>query len=208
LHELGAGLHLSGWFVDFHKKELSMEIFPDMELGLFNGWLLVVILYVVFGILLLIFPRPVVARLYDRPPRRGGEVVRRILGVLLVLAWIVLTILTPLGNDVVLALGLALYIVGLTGFVVALFNFAKTPLDQPVTTGLYRISRHPQQFMISVAFLGTSIAMGSWIALGLIGIGVIGGHAKVVAEEKVCLEKYGESYMEYIKRVPRYFLFF
>ena len=162
----------------------------------------------VFGILLIIFPRQVVARLYDRPRRRGGEVVRRILGVLLFLAWLLLAILTPLGDGVVLAVGLVFYVVGLTGFVVALFNYANTPVDQPVTSGLYRISRHPQQFMISVAFLGISIAMGSWIALGLMGIGVIGGHAKVVSEEKVCLEKYGESYQEYMERVPRYFLFF
>lgn len=186
-----------------------MEIFPDLEIGLFNGWLLVAIFYLVFGILLILFPRQVVARLYDRPRRKGSATVRRILGVLLVLAWLVLTILTPLRcGDVVLAVGLAFYTGGLTGFVVALLNYASTPVDQPVTSGLYRISRHPQQFMISVAFLGISIAMGSWIALGLMGIGVIGGHAKVVEEEKACLERYGEPYREYMERVPRYFLFF
>jgi protein-S-isoprenylcysteine O-methyltransferase Ste14 len=186
-----------------------MEIFPDPEIGLLNGWLLVVAFYLVFGILLILFPRQVVTRLYDRPRRRGGAAVRRILAVLLVLAWLLLTILTPLSdNDVVLAVGLAVYAGGLVGFVVALLNYARTPVDQPVTSGLYRISRHPQQFMLSVAFLGISIAIGSWSALGLMGIGVIGGHAKVVEEEKACLEQYGESYREYMERVPRYFLFF
>lgn len=186
-----------------------MEIFPDLQIGLFNGWLLAAILYLVFGILLFLLPRQVVARLYDRPRRKGADVVRRILGLLLVLVWLLLTILTPLSRSaVVLAVGLVCYACGLTGFVVALLNYANTAIDQPVTSGIYRISRHPQQFMLSVAFLGISIAMGSWIALGLMGIGVIGGHAKVVAEEKVCLEKYGESYREYMERVPRYFLFF
>lgn len=185
-----------------------MEIFPDLELGLFNGWLLVATFYLVFGILLILFPRQVVARLYDRPRRKGGAMVRRILGVLLVLAWLVLTILTPLRRGLVLAVGLAFYAGGLVGFVTALLNFAGTSVHEPVTSGLYRISRHPQQFMISMAFLGISIAMGSWIALGLMGIGVLGGHVKVVEEEKACLEKYGESYREYIERVPRYFLFF
>jgi len=185
-----------------------MEIFPDLEIGLFNGWPLVAIFYLVFGILLFLFPRQVVARLYDRPRRKAGATARRISALLLVLAWLVLTILTPLRCSMLLAVGLAFYAGGLVGFVVALLNFAKTPLDQPVTSGLYRFSRHPQQFMISVAFLGISIAMGSWIALGLMGIAVLGGHARVVAEEKACLEKYGESYREYVERVPRYFLFF
>jgi protein-S-isoprenylcysteine O-methyltransferase Ste14 len=29
-----------------------------------------------------------------------------------------------------------------------------------------------------------------------------------VAEEEVCLQSYGEAYRAYMKRVPRYFLFF
>lgn len=186
-----------------------MEIFPDPKIGLLNGWLLVAAFYLVFGMLLFLFPRQVVSRLYDRPRRTGGAMIRRILAVLLVLVWLVLTVLTPLSDDpAALVVGLTLYAGGLVGFVVALFNYARTPVDQPVTSGLYRISRHPQQFMISVAFLGISIAIGSWSALGLMGIGVIGGHARVVEEEKVCLTQYGESYRKYMERVPRYFLFF
>lgn len=186
-----------------------MEIFPDLTIGLFNGWLLVAIFYLVYGVLLIFLPRPVVARLYERPRRRGAALVRRILAVLLILVWLFLAIMTPLAEDVAaLAAGLALYTGGLAGFVTALFNYASTPLDRPVTAGLYRISRNPQQVMLSLAFLGVSIAMGSWIALGMIAIGVIGGHVRIVGEEKACLAKYGESYRAYMERVPRYFLFF
>jgi len=186
-----------------------MEIFPDLELGLFNGWLLAVIFYLVFGILLVLFPKRVVAKLYDRSGRRDSGVVRRVLGLLVFLAWLLLAILTPLRHgDVMLAVGLVFYACGLTGFVVALFNYANAPADQPVTAGLYRISRHPQQFMISVSFLGISIAIGSWIALILIGIGIIAAHNKVLAEEEACLQMYGESYRDYTERVPRYFLLF
>ena len=186
-----------------------MELFPDLEFGLFNGWLLVAIFYLVFGILLVLLPKRVVARLYDRSGRRDSGVVRRVLGLLLFLAWLLLVILTPLRHgDVMSAVGLAFYACGLTGFVVALFNYANTPAEQPATGGLYRISRHPQQFMISVSFLGISIAIGSWIALILIGIGIIAAHNKVLAEEEACLQMYGESYRDYTERVPRYFLFF
>jgi len=186
-----------------------MEWFPILTPGLVNGWLLVAILYLVFGVLLAVFPRAVVARLYDRSLQAGRRVLQRVLGVLLVLTWLALSILTPLRRGhAALPLGLALYVFGLAGFIIALVNYAATPPDQPVTSGLYRISRHPQQFMISAAFLGVSIAMGSWLALTLMCLGVVGGHFKVLAEEKACLLQYGDSYGDYMRRVPRYFLFF
>ena len=50
--------------------------------------------------------------------------------------------------------------------------------------------------------------MGSWIAFLLIAIGIVGAHYKVLAEEKACLQVYGESYRNYMDRVPRYFLLF
>ncbi len=186
-----------------------MQWFPNLALGLLNGWILPVILYLSFGLLLAVLPKRAVARLYDRSHQEPRRALPRILGVLLVLAWLAQAILTPLRQGhAVLAIGLALYAFGLAGFIVALLNFAATPPDQPVTRGLYRISRHPQQFMISVAFLGTSVAMGSWPALLLMGIAVVGGHFRLLAEEKACLQQYGDSYRDYMKRVPRYFLFF
>lgn len=102
----------------------------------------------------------------------------------------------------------SIYSLGLIGFVIALLNYKNTPVDQPVTSGLYRISRHPQQLTISVSFLGISIAIGSWLAFAFIIIGVIGAHYKILAEEEACLEQYGESYKNYMEHIPRYFLFF
>jgi len=186
-----------------------MQLFPALKVGFLNGWLLAAIFYLMFGVLLLLFPKPVVARLYDRSGQPGRSAPRRVFGLLLFLAWLALAILTPLrAGSPALVLGLAIYGLGLAGFVATLFNYRNTPLDQPVTAGLYRISRHPQQFTLSVAFLGISIAVGSWPAFALMAIGVIGAHFKVRAEEEACLQKYGESYRRYMERVPRYFLFF
>jgi protein-S-isoprenylcysteine O-methyltransferase Ste14 len=92
--------------------------------------------------------------------------------------------------------------------VVALLYFRAAPLDQPVSQGIYRISRNPQQVTILLAFIGISIAIGSWIALILILIGGLWAHLRVVAEERSCLAQYGEAYRRYMKQVPRYFLFF
>ena len=186
-----------------------MELFPDLELGLFNGWILIVLFYVVYGIMLIFFPKRVVARLYDRSGQRDYQVLRRLFGSILVFLWIIMVILTPLKTgDVVFMIGISIYSLGLIGFVIALLNYKNTPVDQPVTSGLYRISRHPQQLTISVSFLGISIAIGSWLAFAFIILGVIGAHYKILAEEEACLEQYGESYKNYMERIPRYFLFF
>jgi len=111
-------------------------------------------------------------------------------------------------GDVVFMIGISIYSLGLIGFVIALDNFKNTPVDQPVTSGLYRISRHPQQLAVSLSFMGIAIAIGSWSAFVFMILGVIGAHAKILAEEKACLEQYGESYKNYMERIPRYFLFF
>ncbi len=98
-----------------------MELFPDLELGLFNGWILIVLFFVVYGIMLIFFPKSVVARLYDRSGQRDYQVLRRLFGSILVFLWIIMVILTPLKTgDVVFMIGISIYSLGLIGFVIAL----------------------------------------------------------------------------------------
>jgi protein-S-isoprenylcysteine O-methyltransferase Ste14 len=126
-----------------------------------------------------------------------------------VLVWIVLVVLTPLAlGSTTFYLGLFVYFLGWLGMITALLNYRDTPLDQPVTHGIYRISRHPQQLALSLAFLGISIATGSGLSLILICLGLVGGHWKILEEEKACLAQYGEAYQSYMETIPRYFLFF
>lgn len=103
--------------------------------------------------------------------------------------------------------GIILFVLGLAGFVTALINFRKAPSDKPVTKGLYRISRHPQQLMFFISFFGICLAIGSWLALFIQIISSIFFHSRILTEEKTCLQYYGDSYRVYMKSVPRYLLF-
>jgi len=186
-----------------------MELFPNLEIGLFNGWILIVLFFGAYGIMLIFFPKNAIARLYDRSGQREHQLLRRLFVVILVLVWFIFMSLTPLKiGDVVFMIGISIYSLGLIGFLIALYNFKNTPVDQPVTSGLYRISRHPQQLAVSVSFMGIAITIGSWPAFVFMILGVIGSHAKILAEEKACLEQYGDSYKNYMERIHRYFLFF
>lgn len=97
---------------------------------------------------------------------------------------------------------------GLIGLVKALFDFKNTPLDEPVTRGLYRVSRHPQIVMSSLVVLGACIAIGSWVSVLIWAAARLLAHFGILAEEQVCLKQYGEPYRAYLERVPRYFIIF
>ena len=66
----------------------------------------------------------------------------------------------------------------------------------------------PKQFMLLVSGVGISIAIGSWLALLTIVLGLVFAHFRILAEEGTCLRQYGDSYRAYMERVPRYFLLF
>lgn len=185
-----------------------MRMLPVAQLGFFNGWLLVAVFYLVFGVLLLLFPKPVVARLYDRSRQQGSRVVQRVVGAILFLVLLLIMVVAPLRpGSLFFAVGLGLYTLGLAGFVVALINFRNASPGRPATSGLYRFSRHPQQLSLSVCFLGISIAIGSWVALALVCVAILGAHyTRVLPEERACLQAFGDSYKEYMARVPRYLL--
>jgi protein-S-isoprenylcysteine O-methyltransferase Ste14 len=186
-----------------------MELFPNLEIGLYNGWILIVLFFGAYGIMLIFSPKNAIARLYDRSGQRKYPLLRRLFVAISALLLFIFMGLTPLKiGDVVFVIGISFYSLGLIGFVIALDNFKNTPVDQPVTSGLYRISRHPQQLAVSISFLGISIAIGSWLAFAVMILGVVGAHKKILAEEEACLEQYGESYQDYMERIPRYFLFF
>jgi protein-S-isoprenylcysteine O-methyltransferase Ste14 len=186
-----------------------MELLPALKLGWLNGWIPLGLLVLVEGLLLLTSPKDVRARLFDRSGWNRKQAVFTVVGKLFSLVCLVLIVFTPLKIDPgVFIIGLVLYLPGLVGLVMAIMSFRNTPIDQPVTRGLYMISRHPQIVMLFVSFLGICLLIGSWLAVLALMISRVLQHYGILAEEEVCLAQYGESYRDYMKRVPRYFLFF
>jgi protein-S-isoprenylcysteine O-methyltransferase Ste14 len=182
---------------------------PDLSFGWLNGWLALVLLRLTEGVLFLVFPKKVVARLFDRSGWSQKQKAVTIAGKLCAPICLILISLTPLklGHPVFL-IGAALIVVGLIGLAKALFDYKNAPLDEPVTRGLYRVSRHPQIVTATGVLLGACIATGSWPALTMLAVARLLSHLGIVAEEEACLKQYGEAYRAYLRRVPRYFVFF
>ncbi|MFX1602554.1 MAG: methyltransferase family protein [Promethearchaeota archaeon] len=189
---------------------IEMELFPALELGLYNGWILLVVLVAAEGLMFLLYPREVVSRLtdFDRSKWSKSQRISFAIGKTFSLICIILIVLTPLKLGTIgLGLGIAIFALGLTGLAASVITFRRTSLDIPVTTGPYRFSRHPQQVSLFIILTGISIAIGSWVAFLVLILSRLLNSAGDRAEEQACLEYYGDSYREYMERVPRYLLF-
>jgi protein-S-isoprenylcysteine O-methyltransferase Ste14 len=80
-----------------------------------------------------------------------------------------------------------------------------TAVDKPNTTGLYRFSRHPMYLGILLVYIGISIACASWVYL-LLALAYLTTYRNVfmIPEERMCCEKFGDAYREYMNRTPRW----
>jgi len=186
-----------------------MELMPLLSLGLLNGWLPFLLLSIVTWGGLVLVPGEVSKRLLDRTDFSKKQKTFLMISKSIAIIDIVLISLTPLKlGTLEFQIGVFLLILGLVGLVVAMFDFKNTPFGKPVTTGLYKLSRHPINVTQAISILGICIAIGSWIALLFLILSKIPAHFITIAEEEFCLRKYGDSYREYMKHVPRYIMFF
>jgi len=186
-----------------------MEWIPDLRIGWLNGWIPLGVLVLTDGILFLVFPKEVVARLFDRSGWNQRQIVFTVIGKLCAFVCLATLIFTPLKiGSAVFVIGIVVVVLGLMGLAKALFDFRNTPPGEPVARGIYNVSRHPQIVMSSLVLLGGCIAIGSWLALLMLLAARLFSHFGILAEEEVCLQQYGDAYRAYMKRVPRYFAFF
>jgi len=186
-----------------------MELIPEFQLVWLGGWLPMVFSSAIQWGLMLSMPKEVYARLFDR---QGWSIKQKFffrLGKLVGLVSLILIAISPLKfSPPLFIIGIIIYLLGVTGLIISLLNYRDTPMDQPVTKGLYKISRHPQIVSTTTIVLGISLMIGSWMVLMLLLVAKLLEHFGILAEEEACLKQYGDSYRVYLEQIPRYFIFF
>ena len=121
------------------------------------------------------------------------------------------------GTDPVLTvIGLALFLLGLALAVWARLYIGRNwgaPMshkDEPelVTTGPYRLIRHPIYTGLLMATIGTAIALGRWQGLISVAIILTAHIRKAKKEEELMLANFGETYQDYRRHtgflIPRF----
>jgi len=100
--------------------------------------------------------------------------------------------------------GLSIFLLGLVVLAAATVNFATTPMDVPITRGIYHYSRHPLYLASLLIYLSVGIASASWVFLLVFFIQSVSIRIAAVGEERYCLDKYGDAYREYMNKTPRW----
>ena len=104
-------------------------------------------------------------------------------------------------------IGTIIYFIGMILSVYAMYSFSKVELSKPVITGVFKITRNPMQVMSMIMWVGIGIASGSLILIICAVLVGIVSYPTFRAQERFCIEKYGEEYSEYMKTTSRYIFF-
>jgi len=181
-----------------------MSLIPAFGIGVWNAWVFML------GSLIPVFFMPLIARGREKEASFTAHFSKMQKNALLSLhiiyfLLVIYSIFVPLKLGTVwFYVGLPIFLLGLVPYIMVSVNFATTPIDKPVTRGIYRYSRHPMYLSPFLIFIGAGIASASWVFLLLSVVYIIMPFLFVGAEERFCLEKYGDAYGEYMDRTPRW----
>jgi protein-S-isoprenylcysteine O-methyltransferase Ste14 len=141
----------------------------------------------------------------DMQRGQKDKILLNLLPTLLLFLTIVYSIFLPIKLGTIwFPIGLVIFLVGLAIIMIAIINFATTPMNELVTRGVYRYSRNPGYAALVLIYFGVSIASASWIFLLVTIMWAVLHSVAVKDEERDCLERYGLAYREYMNRTPKW----
>jgi len=186
-----------------------MSLVPELELGWWNAWILT-LYFLLHPLIMLLIDKAVGtgdifkkmgAPTYNNKTERIIDVFQTIL----FFGLFIYSVFLPLQLGTAwFYVGLALCLVGVVAWTIAIVNIVDIPLGEPWTKGLYRYSRHPMILAGFLILIGAGIASASWIFLLFSIVYIVLSAILTIAEERSCLKKFGTAYREYINRTPRW----
>ena len=181
-----------------------MSLVPAFEVGVWNAWLLMLPL-----VLIPLIMAPIKKGLFKKTESTANlsKAEKRVFvfsKVFLALSFLYSIFLPLKLGTLWFYVGLPISLLGIAMYIVVSVNIANTPVGEPVTTGLYRYSRHPMYVASFPALVGAGIASASWLFLLLAILVTVTHFVNGIFEERLCLEAYGSVYQKYLNRTPRW----
>ena len=187
-----------------------MSLTPSFEIGLWNAWILWIILFLSMIIPDFFMSKEAKIRAKRAPQfvpfkKKKEKLLALSTHVVIMPVSIIYSIFLPLKiGSAWFYIGVVIFIISLVMSLMATLSFAATHVDKPVTRGIYRISRHPIYFSGFLLYIGMGIATASWIILLCALLWLVLFHMVLPSEERFLLEKYGDSYRDYMNKTPRW----
>jgi protein-S-isoprenylcysteine O-methyltransferase Ste14 len=186
-----------------------MSFIPAFDLGLWNAWIFMTLLLVAGTVPLYIDYEKVEKRLEGEPTgseqNKTTKITHVITHTIIMPFALIYSIFLPLKLGTFwFYVGLPIYLLGLVMALMFSISFATAPLGEPISKGVYAISRHPGYFAGFLGFVGIGIACASWVFLLFGLVWIVSWNFGVVEEERFLLDKYGNAYRDYMKQTPRW----
>ncbi len=177
-----------------------MSLIPASEIGVWNAWILMVIIFLYILLTARIFKNVGEKIAHGEEETKFSKYVALLFFILLIYS-----IFLPLKLGTIwFYTGMAIYLLGLIVLTIAVVNISVTPEGEPFTKGVYHYSRNALSLGMILVFIGIAIASASWLFLLLLAILTVITHLMILVEERTCLNKFGEAYREYMNRTPRW----
>lgn len=183
-----------------------MRLLPLFSLTLWNGFILIIpMLLFRFLVPYIINPKSL-PKLQYFPEVIGKEKIALKIYMITVNLLMFSPLISPIRtNTNIFVYGLSIYCLGLLFNLLSVVSFSKD--DNFVCIGIYKLSRNPMYIGYFGIFLGMAIMIDSVLHIVLTIVYQVCTHFLILSEERWCREKFGRSYEEYFKKVPRYLLF-
>ena len=180
-----------------------VSLIPAFELALWNAWIFILPIIIIsfFGSKILRKRTPE----EDARTNKKAKTVSILYFALVLLLYAYSAFLPLKLNTIWFVVGLLIYLPVLLFLIIGLLNFATTPEEKLVTKGVYSISRNPSYVSDVLLMTSIGIACLSWVFLLVAAVHFfLLRYYVVAAEEPFLIEKYGETYVEYMNRTPRW----
>ena len=161
--------------------------------------------FLVLGALFVGMKKDLAKRMSDMTGYTRKEKLFTVLASIAPYPFMIATLWTPLTRMLpFLYLGLLIYTFGMVLFIASLRIIVKTPPDEPFRTGPYRFTRNPLYVSATIVFFGICLATANIVLVAYLIVAILLQHLMILAEERICKEKYGVNFEKYLESVPRY----
>jgi len=187
-----------------------MFLIPTFKIGIWNAWIFMILFLAPSTVLPLLINKEKVKQRGKGDPTwselaKTAKIVFVITHMMIMPFTLIYSIFLPLKLGTLwFYVGLPIYLLALVMALIFIISFLTAPVGEPISKGVYAISRHPGYFGFFLGCVGIGIACASWVFLLCALIWIVSWQFGVVEEERVLLEKYGDAYREYMNRTPRW----
>jgi len=186
-----------------------MSWLPAFEIGLWNAWIFMVSLFAAGFVPLYIDKEKTEKRVEGEPTgselKKTTKIAHVITHIMIMPFTLIYSIFLPLKLGTLwFFAGLPICLLALVMVLMSSISLSTAPLGEPISKGVYAISRHPGYFGFFLGFVSIGIACASWVFLLCALVWIVSWHFGVIEEERMLLEKYGDAYRDYMNRTPRW----